>query len=60
MITAYKNKLRPNKAQAHQIDEWLNLLRMQYNYRLAERLNWYESTIAILNDLSVGFGGSTP
>ena len=33
-----------NKFQALQIDEWLNLLRMQYNYRLAERLNWHEST----------------
>jgi len=43
MITAYKYKLRPNKAQARQFDEWLNLLRMQYNYRLAERFNWYES-----------------
>ncbi|WP_156824048.1 helix-turn-helix domain-containing protein [Oscillatoria acuminata] len=28
MIIAYKYKLRPNKAQAHQFDEWLNLLRM--------------------------------
>ena len=44
MITAYKYKLRPNKAQANQFDEWLNLLRMQYNYRLGERFNWYEST----------------
>jgi putative transposase len=44
MITAYKYKLRPNKTQADQFDEWLNLLRMQYNYRLGERFNWYEST----------------
>ncbi len=53
MITAYKYKLRPNKAQAHQIDEWLNLLRMQYNYRLAERLNWYESTRCSVNSCSL-------
>jgi len=53
MITAYKYKLRPNKSQAHQIDEWLNLLRMQYNYRLAERLNWYESTRCPVNSCSL-------
>ncbi len=44
MITAYKYKLRPNKAQVAQFDEWLNLLRMQYNYRIAERFDWYAST----------------
>jgi putative transposase len=44
VITAYKYKLRPNKAQSHQFDEWLNLLRMQYNYRVGERFRWYEST----------------
>lgn len=49
MITAYKYKLRPSKAQIHQFDEWLNLLRMQYNYRLAERFNWYESTRCPVN-----------
>jgi putative transposase len=53
MITAYKYKLRPNKSQAHQIDEWLNLLRMQYNYRLAERFNWYESTRCSINSCSL-------
>jgi putative transposase len=44
MVIAYKYKLRPNKIQAGQFDDWLNLLRMQYNYRLRERFNWYEST----------------
>jgi len=53
MITAYKYKLRPNKAQAHQFDEWLNLLRMQYNYRLAERFNWFESTRCPINSCSL-------
>lgn len=53
MITAYKYKLRPKKAQAHQIDEWLNLLRMQYNYRLSERFNWYESTRSPINSCSL-------
>jgi len=53
MITAYKYKLRANKAQAHQFDEWLNLLRMQYNYRLAERFDWYESTRCPVNSCSL-------
>ncbi|MEG3861034.1 RNA-guided endonuclease InsQ/TnpB family protein [Microcoleus sp. herbarium12] len=53
MITAYKYKLRPNKAQAHHFDEWLNLLRMQYNYRLAERFNWYEATRCPINSCSL-------
>ncbi|MEG3935264.1 MULTISPECIES: transposase [unclassified Microcoleus] len=53
MITAYKYKLRPNSWQANQFDEWLNLLRMQYNYRLSERFNWYESTRCPLDSCSL-------
>ena len=53
MITAYKYKLRPNKSQSHQIDEWLNLLRMQYNYRLGQRFDWYESTRSPINSCSL-------
>ncbi|MEG4487316.1 transposase [Microcoleus sp. D2_18a_B4] len=53
MIRAYKYKLRPNSWQANQFDEWLNLLRMQYNYRLSERFNWYESTRCPLDSCSL-------
>ncbi len=53
MIVAYKYKLRPTSAQAAQIDEWLELLRRQYNYRLAERFNWYESTRCPVNACSI-------
>jgi putative transposase len=53
MITAYKYKLRPNKSQASQFDGWLDLLRKQYNYRLAERFNWYESTRCPVNSCSL-------
>ena len=53
MMLAYKYKLRPNKAQAHQFDEWLNLLRMQYNYRVGERFRWYESTRCSVNSCSL-------
>ena len=44
MITAHQYKLRPNKEQASQFDGWLGLLRMQYNWRRAERFNWFEFT----------------
>ena len=53
MITAYKYKLRPTKDQIHQFDEWLTLLRIQYNYRLAERFNWFESTHCFVNSCSL-------
>ncbi len=53
MIVAYKYKLRPTNNQAAQIDEWLELLRRQYNYRLAERFNWYESTRCSINSCSI-------
>lgn len=53
MITAYKYKLRPTKDQIHQFDEWLTLLRIQYNYRLAERFNWFESTRCFVNSCSL-------
>ena len=53
MITAYKYKLRPNKNQTTQIDEWLELLRRQYNYRLGHRFDWYESTRSPFNSCSL-------
>jgi putative transposase len=53
MILAYKYKLRPSKAQSHQFDEWLNLLRMQYNYRVGERFRWYESTRCPIDSCSL-------
>lgn len=42
MRKAYQYKLKPNTKQEAVIDSWLELLRKQYNYRVAERLNWYE------------------
>lgn len=53
MITAYKYKLRPSKEQSYQIDEWLELLRRQYNYRLGQRFDWYESTRCPINSCSL-------
>jgi putative transposase len=53
MITAHQYKLRPNQEQASQFDDLLSLLRMQYNWRRAERFNWFESTRSPVNSCSV-------
>jgi putative transposase len=53
MITAHQYKLRPNKEQASQFDDWLGLLRMQYNWRRAEQFNWFESTRSPVNSCSL-------
>ena len=42
MRTAYQYRLRLTRQQQATIDQWLELCRRQYNYRLAERFNWYE------------------
>ena len=44
MLLKYKYKLKPHKSQAVIISNWLEMARKQYNYRLAERLNWFEAT----------------
>jgi len=53
MITAHQYKLRPNQEQASQFDDWLSLLRMQYNWRRAERFNWFESNRSPVNSCSL-------
>ena len=53
MITAHQYKLRPNQEQASQFDDWLSLLRMQYNWRRAERFNWFESTRSPVSSCSL-------
>jgi len=42
MRIAYQYRLRPTSTQVALMDKWLELLRKQYNYRLAERFNWWE------------------
>jgi putative transposase len=49
MRTAYQYRLRLTTAQQTTIDEWLELCRRQYNYRLAERFNWYEQNRCDIN-----------
>ena len=49
MRIAYQYRLRPTKAQSAQMETWLNLLRMQYNYRLAERFKWWDENRCPIN-----------
>lgn len=42
MRLAYQYRLRPTKQQIATFENWLELCRRQYNYRLAERFNWWE------------------
>ena len=49
MLLKYKYKLKPHKRQAVIISNWLEMARKQYNYRLSERLNWFEATRTLLN-----------
>ncbi|MGL5875368.1 MAG: RNA-guided endonuclease InsQ/TnpB family protein [Xenococcaceae cyanobacterium] len=41
MKQAYQYKLLPNSKQRQEIDRWLEMLRYQYNYLLADRFNWW-------------------
>ncbi|MGB5966786.1 MAG: transposase [Spirulinaceae cyanobacterium] len=49
MRTSYQYRLRPTKDQAIKIDKWLDMLRCQYNYLLADRFNWYEQNSSPVN-----------
>ncbi|WP_426547090.1 RNA-guided endonuclease InsQ/TnpB family protein [Dapis sp. BLCC M126] len=49
MLLKYKYKLKPHKNQGVIIANWLEMARKQYNYRLAERLNWFEATRTPVN-----------
>lgn len=49
MITAYQYRLRPTAIQIQQMESWLELLRKQYNHRLAERFDWYEMNRCAVN-----------
>jgi putative transposase len=49
MRLTYIYKLRPTKDQQAVIENWLNLLKCQYNYRLAERFNWWEQNRSPVN-----------
>ncbi|NJO41200.1 MAG: transposase [Cyanobacteria bacterium CRU_2_1] len=49
MRTAYQYRLRLTTGQQATIDEWLELCRRQYNYRLGERFDWWEQNRCDVN-----------
>lgn len=49
MRIAYQYRLRPTQEQQVMMENWLELLRWQYNYRLAERFNWWEQNRCDVN-----------
>ncbi|AOY80774.1 transposase [Moorena producens JHB] len=49
MKTAYQYRLRLTKSQALKMEKWLDMLRCQYNYLLADRFSWYEQNRCSLN-----------
>jgi len=49
VISAYQYRLRLTKSQEAEIEKWLDMLRYQYNYLLADRFNWYEQNHCSVN-----------
>ncbi len=49
MRTTYQYRLRPTASQIAVMENWLEWLRKQYNYRLAERFNWWEQNRCPVN-----------
>ncbi|WP_158069886.1 helix-turn-helix domain-containing protein, partial [Moorena bouillonii] len=42
MKSAYQYRLRLTKSQISKAEKWLDMLRYQYNYLLADRFNWFD------------------
>jgi putative transposase len=42
MRLAYQYRLRPTASQVQDLNHWLDMLRSQYNWLLAERFDWWE------------------
>lgn len=49
MITAHQYKLKLTKQQVAEIERWLDMLRAQYNYLLADRFDWWERNRCDIN-----------
>ncbi|NEO78004.1 transposase [Moorena sp. SIO4G3] len=53
MRSAYQYRLRLTKSQAAKIDKWLDMLRHQYNFLLADRFNWFEQNRCSVNSCPI-------
>lgn len=49
MKIAYQFRLLPTTIQKATINKWLDMLRLQYNFLLAERFNWWEQNRCDIN-----------
>ncbi|NEP23632.1 transposase [Moorena sp. SIO3I6] len=49
MRAAYQYRLRLTKQQTIELERWLEMLRCQYNYLLADRFSWYEQNRCAIN-----------
>ena len=49
MRAAYQYRLRLTRQQTIELERWLEMLRCQYNYLLADRFNWYEQNRCSIN-----------
>ncbi|OYE00599.1 RNA-guided endonuclease InsQ/TnpB family protein [Nostoc sp. 'Peltigera membranacea cyanobiont' 232] len=53
MRITYQYRLRLTQKQIDTFEHWLELCRRQYNYRLAERFNWWEQNRCDVNRCSI-------
>jgi putative transposase len=53
MRLTYQYRLRLTKKQIDTFERWIELCRRQYNYRLAERFNWWEQNRCDVNRCSI-------
>ena len=49
MRISYQYRLKPNREQFAKIENWLEMLRCQYNYLLGQRFNWWETHRTAVN-----------
>ncbi|MEQ8998492.1 MAG: transposase [Coleofasciculus sp. B1-GNL1-01] len=49
MITSYQYRLKPTYEQRCRLTRWLDMLRYQYNWLLAERFDWWEMNRSPIN-----------
>lgn len=53
MRIAYQYRIKPNTEQKATINKWLEMLRHQYNYLLADRFTWWEKNRNPINSCSI-------
>ena len=56
MIIAYQYRLKPNREQIIAIESWLEKLRHQYNYLLADRFDWWQNNRCYINSCPLTCG----